>query len=191
MTELIYLASASPRRKQLIEQMGLKCQVIKVDVEEPMDQSVHAIELAIKLSELKMNACLENPSLYPEDAVVLTADTLIALDDKKIGKAQTREEAAEMLRSMQGRSHQVITAFTIYSAAQKKMISDYESSDVSFSPMSEDEINNYLDTEEWKGVAGAYRIQEQGGKYISSLNGTFYNVMGLPINKIYGILSRL
>ncbi|MBF9017201.1 MULTISPECIES: nucleoside triphosphate pyrophosphatase [unclassified Oceanispirochaeta] len=191
MIEKIYLASASPRRKQLVKQMGMECKVIEVDVEEPMDQKLHAVELAKNLSELKMNACLEHPELYPDDAVILTADTLIALDDEKIGKAETREAAAEMLRGIQGRSHQVITAFTIYSVSQRKMITDYESSDVSFSPMSEEEINNYLDTDEWKGVAGAYRIQEQGGKYISSLNGTFYNVMGLPINRIYGILSRL
>lgn len=191
MIEKIYLASASPRRKQLVKQMGMECKVIEVDVEEPMDQKLHAVELAKNLSELKMNACLEHPELYPDDAVILTADTLIALDNEKIGKAETREAAAEMLRGIQGRIHQVITAFTIYSVAQRKMITDYESSDVGFSPMSEEEINNYLDTDEWKGVAGAYRIQEQGGKYISSLNGTFYNVMGLPINRIYGILSRL
>ncbi|MDC7236024.1 MAG: Maf family protein [Spirochaetales bacterium] len=191
MIETIYLASSSPRRKQLILQMGLNCEVIQLDVPEPMDQNHHASELAEYLSELKMEACLEHPGLYPPDAVLLTADTLIALDDEKIGKAENREQAFAMLKRMQGRSHQVITAYTVYPVSGGTFITGYETTDVTFSPMSDIEIDEYLDTEEWIGVAGAYRIQEQGGKYISSLNGTFYNVMGLPINRIYGILSRL
>ncbi len=191
MIKKIYLASASPRRKELILQMGMECAVVPVDVEEHLDQSMPAHLLAEKLSLLKMNGCLENKDTLPADAVVLTADTLIALDDEKIGKPADRKEAALILRRLQGRTHQVITAFSICPLQTGEIISGSETTDVTFSPMSDDEIEDYLTTGEWMGVAGAYRIQEQGGKYISSLNGTFYNVMGLPINRIYGILSRL
>jgi len=187
---ILYLASASPRRRQLLEQMGIECRVVPVDADEPMDQKMHACELALNLSKRKMAACLEQrPDLV--DSWILTADTLIALDDEKIGKAAGPAEAARMIFRLQGRTHQVITAFTVYSPLTCSITSDYESSDVTFSPMDEDEINDYLKTGEWEGVAGAYRIQEQGGKFISSITGTYYNVMGLPINRIYGILRQL
>ncbi len=187
----IYLASASPRRKQLVRQMGLECIVVKVEADEPMDQDISAHTLAENLADRKMNACrLQHAGLF-EKGWILTADTLISLDDHKLGKASDREEAAKMLEKLQGRSHQVITAFSIYSPMTKESITESESTDVIFSPMDRREIETYLDTGEWEGVAGAYRIQEQGGKYISSIKGCFYNVMGLPINRIYGILSRL
>ncbi|MDC7241082.1 MAG: Maf family protein [Spirochaetales bacterium] len=191
MTKRIYLASASPRRKELVLQMGLECTVVPVDVEEHLDQGIPAHILACELSELKMKACLEMSSRYPDDAVFLTADTLISLDDEKIGKPDSRDEAFRILEKLQGRSHQVITGFSLAGGGIEGIFTESEVTDVTFCPMNSFEIEEYLGTEEWKGVAGAYRIQEQGGKYISSLNGTFYNVMGLPINRIYGILSRL
>jgi len=186
----LYLASASPRRKQLIIQMGLDCRVVEITADEPMNQNMHATDLALDLSVRKMEACLEQrPDL--KDSWILTADTLIALDDEKLGKADDQREAAEMLQKLQGRTHQVITAFTLHSPLSGEQTSDYESTDVTFSPMEQSEIEEYLKTGEWKGVAGAYRIQEQGGKFISSIRGTYYNVMGLPINRIYGILRLL
>ena len=191
MNKTIYLASASPRRKQLVEQMGLECIVVKVDADEPMDQEISAHTLAENLADRKMDACrLQHPELLKK-GWILTADTLISLDDHKLGKPADRKEAALMIERLQGRSHQVITAFSIYSPVSGESITESESTDVIFSPMNKGEIESYLNTEEWLGVAGAYRIQEQGGKYISSIKGCFYNVMGLPINRIYGILSRL
>jgi septum formation protein len=187
----IHLASGSPRRKLLIEQMGLTCQVVRIQAEEPMDQDRHAADLAIDLSELKMKACLDQKPELTEYAWILTADTLIALDDEKIGKPEDRQQAGEILSRLQGRTHQVITAFSVYSPLSKTFISDLESTDVTFSSMDQKEIESYLDTKEWQGVAGAYRIQGCGGKYVSSLNGTFYNVMGLPINRFYAILRLL
>jgi septum formation protein len=187
----LYLASASPRRKQLVEQMGLRCLVVRVDADEPMDQDISAHTLAENLAARKMNACREqHPDLF-DRGWILTADTLISLDDHKLGKPADREEAGAMLGRLQGRSHQVITAFSIYSPLTRECVTESESTDVIFSPMDDGEIASYLDTGEWRGVAGAYRIQEQGGKYISSIKGCFYNVMGLPINRIYGMLSRL
>ena len=187
----LYLASSSPRRKQLVEQMGLECIVVRVDADEPMDQETPAHILAENLADRKMDACRhQHPELF-EKGWILTADTLISMDDHKIGKPADREDARLMIEKLQGRSHQVITAFSIYSPISQKRITESESTDVIFSPMSRHEIDDYLDTMEWQGVAGAYRIQEQGGKYISSIKGCFYNVMGLPINRIYGMLSKL
>lgn len=187
----LYLASASPRRKQLVDQMGLECIVVKVDADEPMDQDISAHTLAENLADRKMDACRsQRPHLF-EKGWILTADTLISLDDHKLGKPADREEARIMLERLQGRSHQVITAFSLYSPLTRGCVTESESTDVIFSPMDDGEIASYLDTGEWRGVAGAYRIQEQGGKYISSIKGCFYNVMGLPINRIYGMLCRL
>jgi len=190
MKHFLYLASTSPRRKQLIEQMGLECRVVPIAVDEPMNQKMHAPDLALDLALRKMKACMEQNTPL-KGFWILTADTLIALDDEKLGKPADTLEAGEILKKLQGRTHQVITAFSIHSPLSGKICSDYESTDVTFSPMDGSEIEEYLKTEEWKGAAGAYRIQEQGGKYISSIRGSHYNVMGLPINRIYGILRQL
>jgi septum formation protein len=157
----IHLASASPRRKLLLEQMGLRCTVIGVDVDEPMDQTWYALDLAKNLSERKMIACLNQRPELRDDAWILTADTLIVLGDEKIGKAYNREDAARILNLLQGRTHQVITAFSIYSPRSRTYVTEHESTDVTFSSMDSMEIDDYLDTGEWIGVAGAYRIQEQ------------------------------
>ncbi len=183
----LYLGSASPRRLELITQMGIPCEVLRYEMEEVMDQDLPPEQLCTDLADQKMDVCL---SLYGTSRWIVTADTLIGLDNHKIGKPRHREEAEEMLNRIQGRSHQVFTGVCLASPGGERL-TGWDRTDVEFAPMSSREIQNYLDTEEWKGVAGAYRIQEKGGIYISRINGTYFNVMGLPINLLYGMLRQL
>ncbi len=185
---ILYLGSSSPRRYELLTRMGIPCEVLTFEMEEFLDQELPPGKLSTALSEQKMQTCLH---LYGDSRWIVTADTLISLDEHKLGKPSDRREAAEMLYRMQGRTHQVYTGVTLYSPMEKAFISRWDCTDVSFSPMNDQEIQKYLETEEWKGAAGAYRIQEKGGMFITCLKGTYFNVMGLPINLLYGMLKQL
>ncbi len=188
----IYLASASDRRRLLLEQMGLECRVLNVQCTEIMNQKLKGARLAENLARQKMEACLNrHPRLAPSSWII-SADTLIEQEGQKLGKPSNRKEAAQMLEKLQGRRHRVITAYCLSfpkilkntgkaagaSPSSRGLFTDSQTTEVCFSPMNREEIENYLNTEEWKGVAGAYRIQGQGGMYIASLKGSFYNVMG-------------
>jgi len=186
--ELLYLGSASPRRYELIGQMGILCKILPFEMDEIMDQEKSPENLALELSRMKMEACIAH---HGHPGWIVTADTLIALDDHKIGKPTDREEARLMLSRMQNRMHQVFTGVTLFRPDDRKIISRWARTDVHFASMSKKEIEKYLDTEEWKGAAGAYRIQEKGGMFVISLNGSYFNVVGLPINLLYGMLSQL
>jgi len=188
--ETIYLGSASPRRFELICRMGLPCEVLKFEAEEPMNQDLSPADLATDLSERKMTACLARFGSI-EDGWVVTADTLIALDDEKIGKPSDREDARRMISRLQGRAHQVYTGLSLRRPTDGTILTVHDRTDVMFSPMDSREIDFYLNTGEWEGVAGGYRIQEKGGMFVSSLNGSYFNVMGLPINILYGMLRQL
>ncbi len=187
-TEKLYLGSASPRRFELIRQMGIPCEVLSFEMEEIMDQDKSPEDLSLELSNLKMGACL---SKYGCPGWVVTADTLISLDDHKIGKPASRDEARYMLQKMQNRIHQVYTGITLFRPDDRKLLSRWDRTDVQFAPLSGQEMEDYLDTDEWRGAAGGYRIQEKGGMYIVSVNGSYFNVMGLPINLLYGMLRLL
>ena len=167
--------------------MGIPCEVLDYEMDEVMDQDLPAEKLCTDLSTQKMNVCLEK---YGSSRWIVTADTLIALDHHKIGKPRSKDDAARMLEKLQGRSHQVYTGVSLFSP-DHGILTNYDYTDVEFVPMDREEIRTYLDTDEWKGAAGAYRIQERGGIYISGLNGTYFNVMGLPINLLYGMLRQL
>lgn len=187
-TETLYLGSASPRRYELIRQMGLPCRVLEFHMREVMDQSLPPEELALGLAEQKMKACLE---AHGTERWVVTADTLIALDGKKLGKPADEREAGAMLESLQGRSHQVFTGVALFRPRDGKELLFHDETEVFFSPMDREERQRYLDTQEWRGVAGGYRIQERGGLYVEKLRGSYFNVMGLPINLLYGMLRQL
>ena len=187
-TEKLYLGSASPRRFELIRQMGIPCEVLSFEMEEIMDQDKSPEELSLELANMKMGACLNK---YGCPGWVVTADTLISLDDHKIGKPASRNEALHMLQKLQNRIHQVYTGVTLFRPDDKKVLSRWDRTDVQFAPLSSQELEHYLDTEEWQGAAGGYRIQEKGGMYIVGVNGSYFNVMGLPINLLYGMLRQL
>ena len=184
----LYLGSASPRRFELIKQMGIPCEVLSFEMEEIMDQDKAPQDLALELSEMKMGACLAR---YGNPGWIVTADTLIALDEHKIGKPTDREEARRMLIKLQNRIHQVYTGITLFRPSDRKTVSRWDRTDVQFAPLGEDELEMYLESGEWQDVAGGYRIQEKGGIFIKGITGSYFNVMGLPINLLYGMLRQL
>jgi septum formation protein len=181
----LILASGSPRRRELIARLGVPFETISMDIPEPLDGSPPE-EQARRLAALKLAAYT---ATYPDrdKSPVLCADTCVDLDGYILGKAADRQEAREMIRALSGNTHRVITGLAFKPPGLPPMLAA-EITEVTFSSLLEEEIEWYIGTGEWKGVAGAYRIQEQGALLIEGLKGCYYNVMGLPLRLVYGML---
>ncbi|MBN2424565.1 MAG: septum formation protein Maf [Calditrichaceae bacterium] len=176
----IILASTSPRRYELLKTLGLSFKVIDSGVkEEHIDGE--PIQSAIENSRKKGHAvAAKNP-----DSLVISADTVVVLDEKILGKPNNDQDAVEMLRSLSGRTHTVISAFSLFYYKYEHYLCDYETTEVKFRKISEEEILAYINTGEHSDKAGAYAIQGQGAVFIEKINGCYYNVVGFPLTKFY------
>ena len=183
----LILASTSPRRAGILEKFGIPFSVEPPPYEEIFTNEHPEIQV-LNLSKNKVESLLAaRPDL--KRSIILGADTCINLDGKIIGKPKSAEEAKEFLHSFSGRTHQVITGLTLYNGKNGRLTRNRAATDVLFANLNSREIDWYLSTDEWKGAAGGYRIQEQGSLLISSIIGSWYNVMGLPIRLFYGMVA--
>ena len=182
MTGLI-LASASPRRRELMELAGYKFDVICADIVETVPKNVPPYEVVMSLAMQKAQAVAKEH----DNAVVVGSDTVVALDGKILGKPHSAQEACEMLRMLSGRTHKVFTGVAIVCGDKSKNF--YDETDVEFYPLDDEEIKRYVATGEPMDKAGAYGIQGKGAVLVKKINGDFFNVMGLPISKLYREMS--
>jgi septum formation protein len=183
----IILASRSPRRQQLLSETGLIFSVVYRDYDETFPPGLSGAEIASWLSKSKAD-CFR--SGLKSDEIVITADTIVWCRAKLLGKPETRDEALNMLRLLSGTSHEVITGVTILTAAGDTTFT--ESTIVYFDELSENEINYYVDNYKPYDKAGAYGIQEWIGlAACSRIEGSYFNVVGLPVNRVYRLLSEL
>lgn len=181
--ELI-LASQSPRRRELLAQMGLRFTVHAADIDETMDPGLPAGQEVARVSRAKALAIARGP----ED-VVIAADTVVVCQGKILGKPHTPERAAEMLELLSGRDHQVLTGCTVLRG--ETVLSHLETTHLYFRPLSAEEIAAYVATGEPLDKAGAYGIQGLGGLFVRRLEGDYYNVMGLPLCALTGLLRQV
>jgi septum formation protein len=171
----IILASKSPRRKQILEQIGLGFEVAVSDFDETQIKFKTPQEMVKKLSLEKAKIIAQkNP-----DAIVIGADTDVVLDNEILGKPKSKQDAVRILKLLSGKVHKVVTGFTVISG--KKSITKHVTSKVKFKKLSEAEIKAYVATGEPMDKAGGYGIQERGGLFIESIMGDYFNVVGLPI----------
>ena len=190
----IILASASPRRKELLSQIGLSFEVRVSQVEEMITKTLPA-EVVEELSAQKAQAVFDSLQLSEADCkesakgiLVIGADTVVACDGQILGKPKDREDAERMLRLLQGRSHQVYTGVTVCCHrpdGQAAVKSFHEETEVTFYPMTEKEIQAYIETKDPMDKAGAYGIQGICARYISKIRGDYNNVVGLPVGRLY------
>jgi len=184
--EPIILASESPRRKELFELMGLPFTCMSPDIDESIlpgcDPRNVVKEFAIKKVEKIVDTLPDNP-LW-----VCGADTLVSLDGIIYGKADNRSEAKETLSALQGKTHEVLTAIALYSGKTGKTDCRIITGNVTFASLNSGEIDWYVDTEEWKGAAGAYRIQGKASCFITEIQGQYSTIMGLPLREFYVML---
>ena len=184
----IILASNSPRRKELMSGLGVDYVVRTLpDVDESYPADLAGAAIPEYISHKKADAYR---SIMQPGELLITADTIVWLDGKVLGKPEGREGAVEMLRSLSGKSHQVFTGVCLTTTEWQKSFT--AASDVEFDVLSEEEIRYYVDKYQPMDKAGAYGVQEWIGYIgVKSISGSFYNIMGLPIQKLYGELKKL
>ena len=181
----LLLASNSPRRKELLTQLGYQFDIVKIDVDESYPSDLKPHEIAEYVSAKKAKAFDLN-----ENEILLTSDTIVALDQKILLKPKDENEAFEMIKSLSGKVHQVYTAFTLKTVDSE--ISKTSKTDVEFSEISDEEIKFYIKTYKPFDKAGSYGIQEWlGMAKIKNISGSFYSVMGLPVDLVYEELKKL
>ena len=183
----LILASASPRRQRLMKDAGFTFEVRLKNVEEKYPQELHLENVPEYLSKVKASAFREE---LKADEVLITADTVVCIHDRILGKPADRKEAISMLQELSGNRHLVVTGVSV--TTRTEQLSFSSRTDVFFKHLSNEEIEFYVDTYKPFDKAGAYGIQEWIGYIgIERIEGSFYNVMGLPIQKLYETLRKL
>lgn len=181
------LASTSPRRRDLLNQIGLRdFRVVAPNVDEEVDDRLPPAQIVEELSRRKADAVRQTAG---EDAVVIAADTVVSLEGAVLGKPAGEVDAFQMLSALSGNRHQVYTGVTV--ALGDQVITESEMTTVTFREAEPEEIAAYIRTGEPMDKAGAYGIQGVGALFISGIDGDYYNVMGLPVYRLGRILSRL
>jgi septum formation protein len=178
---LIILASQSPRRQQLLKEAGFDFQVVVPNVDETMNPSLPIDDQILEVAYRKAE---DVKKINPNDTI-LAADTVVVSQGKILGKPKNAEQAKDMLQQLSNQTHEVKTAVVILN---EDPLSFVETSVVTFTTLNDNDIQWYLESNEWVDKAGAYGIQGLASKFVTNLDGSFENVMGLPIEKIKGLL---
>ncbi len=181
----IVLASKSPRRRDLLDRVGLAHMVISVACDEWYPENLPPEEIVKYISREKAYAAAN--MVAPED-IVITADTMVFLDGEKLGKPENEEHAFEMLSALSGREHTVCTGVTVTQG--NRTLTEAERTRVRFAPLSEDTIRAYIRTGEPMDKAGAYGVQGYGALLVEGIDGDFFNVMGLPLRRLARMLEK-
>lgn len=182
----VLLASASPRRRELLGQLGVKFEIATpIEVDESYPATMPAVEVAPFLSKLKAEAY---KALIDANQLIITADTVVINDEEVLGKPISNDDAINMLSSLSGHTHEVVTGVTITSA--EKQVTFSVCTQVEFAQLTTEEIREYVEVFAPMDKAGAYGIQEWIGCIgVKGINGSFYNVMGLPLHRLYSELK--
>lgn len=185
----VYLASASPRRREILNLAGIKHSVIIPEVSEEFDVAPDTPAQTVEiLSERKAKAALELLKDEKDDFLVIAADTVVAMGDNIFGKPRGTEDAFNTVRSLSGERHEVYTGVTV--ASRSKTVSFVEQSSVYFRDLSDEEIEKYIKTGEPMDKAGAYGIQGKGCVFVKRIEGDYFNIVGLPIYRVYCVMTN-
>ena len=183
----LILASASPRRANLLRMLGLSFEVVPSRVSESLDSLLEPADHVLEISRRKAVAVARK---YP-DALVLGADTVVTLDGDIIEKPADRAEAARMLGRLSGQTHRVYTGLTLIDTGVDRSLSDVAATSVTIRKLSPREIDWYVETQEPLDKAGAYAAQGRAAVFIESVSGCFYNVVGLPLALFWEMMGRM
>ena len=184
----LILASSSPRRAEILRTAGFAFEVLAPVVDEATRDGESPVELVCRLAAEKARAAAAR---IRDAAIIIGADTTVVMEGKIYGKPTSAEDAAEMFRHYSGRTHEVITGLAVLRAPEGTLRVEHEATRVTFAPMSEEEIAHYIASGEPFDKAGAYAIQGRGGRYVTRIEGCYFNVMGLPLARLYHILREM
>lgn len=181
---MLILGSKSPRRQEILTMAGYKFKVVVSDVNEEV-VATSITDMSLKIAKKKCDAIFKD---YPND-IVVTADTIVVIDGKVLGKPKDKDDARYMINMIQGKCHEVYTSVVVKTKTEEEEF--LEKTKVYVRKMTEDEIEEYINMVEPYDKAGAYAIQGYFAKYIEKIAGDYYNVMGLPISRLSNILDKL
>lgn len=182
----IILASASPRRKEILENINVKFDIVKSDIDEVILEDELPPQVVMRLAfEKSMDVAKSN-----KESLVIGADTIVVFNNKVLGKPKDKEDARNTIRLLSGNTHEVITGISLINLSANKKIIDYVVSRVKFKDLSEDDINDYINTGESLDKAGAYGIQGYGSLLIEEIQGDYFNIVGLPISKLSDLVKK-
>jgi septum formation protein len=183
----LILASSSPRRAQLLRQVGIPFRRMKVNVEEDLSSRLAPADYVLSLAEKKARSAASQL----KRGLVLGADTIVLFQGKILEKPQDAQEAKEMLSRLSGHTHQVYTGLALIDMSEGRTAAGYEITNVRFRSLSPDFITSYVETGEPLDKAGAYGVQKKGALLVERVEGCFYNVVGLPLSKLLALLQEL
>jgi len=182
----LILASISPRRENLLRMIGFDFEVVNSQVDEQSEvytiPEVHVLELAQKKA-LKVAEKIDG-------GLIIGADTVVVLNNQILGKPKDAKQAKEILQQLSGKTHEVYTGFAIVEKPSGEMLSEFVKTLVSFRKLADEEIDRYIKSGSPFDKAGGYGIQDQGALFVQKIDGCFYNVMGLPVTKLYQALEK-
>jgi septum formation protein len=185
------LASQSPRRRDLLNKEGFVFEIHTVNISEFLDKNLSLDDALLAIARSKAQALVESGKLSEsQEYLLLSADTVVILDGRVIGKPKNREEAKEHLRRLSGQTHEVKTAVCLWHLPSGKQDLAVKTSQVKFREIAESEMEAYVATEEPMDKAGAYAVQGDGGKFIEKIEGSVENVIGLPVDMVKEMLQR-
>lgn len=189
--EPIILASSSPRRQEILKMLNIPFQVIMPEIDESeIDAGTVIFDIPEFLAKKKVDAIVQRLTVDREIPWVLGADTMIELNGEVIGKPENHEQAFSILSKLQGRTHTVRTSIALYNGKTHETVSRTAVTRVTFTNMTDEEIEWYIETGEWHGAAGGYRIQSLAQCFISKIEGSQSCVMGLPISELFDMLKK-
>lgn len=184
----VYLASKSPRRKKLLKLLNFDIKLVSFSFEEYNNSDLKPYQLVKKLSYEKLAAALKRK----RKGIYITADTIVVYKNKVLNKPVDENDAYKMLSFLSNKTHTVYTGFCIFNSVNNKLINDFEKTDVTFRKLGKDEIWDYIKSGSPMDKAGAYGIQDDyGAVFIKKINGCYYNVVGLPLTKVYQSILRV
>ncbi len=188
--EPIILASSSPRRQEILKLLNIPFKVVMPEIDESQPDDVTTEKLPEYLATRKVDAVARSMPAGSELPWILGADTLIELDGKIYGKPRDQEQAVQFLQELQGKTHRVMTGLALYNGTLHFVSTKTVISQVTFAPMTREEIDWYIGTGDWHGAAGGYRIQGLASCFIKTITGTNSAVVGLPIFELYDMLKE-
>lgn len=186
----IILASGSPRRKEILNVAGFSFTVLESCADENIDLSLPPYFIAENLSLLKATDVASKVKSEGKEAVVIGADTIVVLNDAILTKPKDDIDAKNMLKSMSGTWHSVITGVTVMDTKSARSETFYEETKVHFIELTDEEIDSYIKTGEGKDKAGSYGIQGKGGVFVDKIEGDYFNIVGLPLCKLTRVLKK-
>ena len=181
----IILASASPRRKEILQNTKLKFEIQKSEIEEAVFEEESPESMVVRLAyEKAFDVAQKN-----REKLVIGADTIVVLGDEVLGKPKDEEEAFDMIQKLSNKTHRVITGISLINLKKGIVVNDYQVSYVTFKDLSEDSIKDYINTNESLDKAGGYGIQGYGALLVEAIQGDYFNIVGLPISKLSDLLK--